>query len=64
MHDWIGSILERLDARLVAGCRFAPYHVTPRQGRHTVRRKLMRLLQRRMREEGAREAVVGINNCL
>ncbi len=32
--------------------RFAPYHVTPRQGRYAVRRRMLRELHRRFQAQG------------
>jgi hypothetical protein len=44
----IEQLLNAWDALTATTLRFSTYNVTPRQGRYTVRRKLLRQLQRRL----------------
>jgi hypothetical protein len=48
MPGLMENLLMRWDARIAPSPALNSYNVTPRQGRHTVRRKLLRQLQRRL----------------
>lgn len=48
MRRLLKQIVEALDRRFQPERVFALYVVTPRQGRHVVRRRLLRSLRRRM----------------
>lgn len=51
MRRLLKQIVEALDRRFQPERRFARYVVTPRQGRHVVRRRLLRSLRRRMKTQ-------------
>jgi hypothetical protein len=46
MFDFVDQLLTRWFAKTSPGVRLNPYNVTPRQGRYTVQRKLLRAIHR------------------